>query len=218
MSIINSTTFAMAGPGSTTSTEAGLFGLGLGLPTGVLQSTFAVSATSNGTQTVGSAYPEPIQRPKKPLVGLGFELPTDKEEGVSVRPMIGLGIYNAGWEVVDDREEEEREDDETSSRPLLPARRTSPYHVKVILDDDVFPPLNSIFTPPLPSPSPGESPAAEEYEHTFIRPFRALPPFMCAPSPSELPIPFASQLSSNAGSSLGQSDQTSYFPTTTRHG
>ena len=209
MSFINSTTLAMAGPGTptsptSTSTEAGLIGLGLGLPVSAMH----VSAGSDGKNQ--GSYPEPIQRPKQPLVGLGLGLPTDElHTTFRVQPMIGLGIYVPDWEVVDDREEGE-EVQPLPSPPLLPTRRESPYRIGVILDDDEFPPSFPIFTPPMV-----ESPEAGHTLHPILSPIAIRPPFMTAPSASELPIPFAQQ-PSGVGLGLGlPSDEEADEPITT---
>ncbi|KAH8100766.1 hypothetical protein BXZ70DRAFT_935738 [Cristinia sonorae] len=170
------------------------------LPANFMQQTLRVPAT--GTLHTGSTYPEPIQRPtKKSSVGLGIQMP---------QPSVGLGIYLSGWEVVDDREEED--DNTPPSPPLLPTRRESPYHITTIVDDDVFPPPSNIFTPPPPcevedsEDDYGEEEYDEDLEHyheesehyedeeqspeiDHPRRFIPRPPFMSAPSASELPLP-----------------------------
>ncbi|TCD61916.1 hypothetical protein EIP91_007708 [Steccherinum ochraceum] len=203
----------MAGPGNYAAPAVSEIeaGLGLGLPSGPLHTTFRVASDDDGSsQRSRGSYPGHVTHPEQHLVGLGLGLPTDEPLRTSFRrdtkPLIGLGIHISGWEVVDDREDEEGlfgdeeligygeehpSEEEMTSPPLLPTRRESPFRIELIVDDDEFPPSNSIFTPPAVSESEDEEEGLPGYFP--VRPLLNIrrPTFMTAPSASELPIPFA---------------------------
>ncbi|KAK7690991.1 hypothetical protein QCA50_006094 [Cerrena zonata] len=155
-------------------------GIGLGLPSSVIQRTTRAAGGTYATQTHQLHRPLPLvptRRAPSPQNGITEE-ERSRLRRSSVAALIGLGIYVPPSPIIgkDSRHINHRSmNNGPPSPPLLPTRRTSPIRITTILDDDITPPIVSIFTPEIPSPFP-----APQYS------FRNL----TAPPAEDLPTPF----------------------------
>ncbi|CAL1716055.1 unnamed protein product [Somion occarium] len=189
-------------------TKKASVGLGLGLPGGVLQRTLRANAysfpkptnlnTSKTRHGLGISF-APIPRPVSTPVETISESERLELRRSSVSALIGLGIYIptvplpgqssgevSSWSGNTQSDHSDYTDQTMNnmenglpSPPLLPTRRSSPTRITTILDDDVTPPVVSIF-------SPNETPS--EFIATPRAPRIS---FREAPPAEDLPVPFA---------------------------